>query len=47
MTTVNYDRAVSYYDETRGSRPGVSQRDREALLAWKQSQVSPATERSL
>ena len=33
MTTVNYDRAVSYYDETRGFRPGVSERYREAALA--------------
>lgn len=32
MTTVNYDRAVSYYDETRGFRPGVSDRYREAVL---------------
>ena len=33
MTTVNYDRAVSYYDETRGLRAGVSERYREAVLA--------------
>ncbi len=33
MTTVNYDRAVSYYDESRGLRAGVSQRFREAVLA--------------
>lgn len=33
MTTVNYDRAVSYYDETRGLRAGVSQRYRQAVLA--------------
>lgn len=33
MTTVNYDRAVSYYDETRGFRPGVSQRYRAAARA--------------
>ena len=32
MTTVNYDRAVSYYDETRGFRPGVSERYRHAVL---------------
>lgn len=33
MTTVNYDRAVSYYDETRGFRAGVSERYREAVRA--------------
>lgn len=33
MTTVNYDRAVGYYDETRGLRAGVSQRYREAVRA--------------
>lgn len=32
MTTVNYDRAVSYYDETRGFRAGVSERYRQAAL---------------
>ncbi len=32
MTTVNYDRAVSYYDETRGFRPGVSECYRDAVL---------------
>ena len=32
MTTVNYDRAVSYYDETRGLRAGVSERYRDAVL---------------
>ena len=32
MTTVNYDRAVSYYDETRGFRAGVSERFRAAVL---------------
>ena len=31
MTTVNYDRAVSYYDETRGLRAGVSERFRAAV----------------
>ena len=31
MTTLNYDQAVSYYDETRGFRPGVSERYRLAL----------------
>ena len=32
MTTVNYDRAVSYYDATRGFRAGVSERYRDAVL---------------
>ncbi len=31
MTTLNYDEAVPYYDETRGFRPGVSQRYRDAV----------------
>ena len=31
MTTLNYDQAVPYYDETRGFRPGVSERYRAAL----------------
>lgn len=32
MTSVNYDRAVSYYDETRGLRAGVRERYRDAVL---------------
>lgn len=31
MTTANYDRAVTYYDETRGYRPGVSEGYRDSL----------------
>ena len=32
MTTVNYDTAVPYYDATRGFRPDVSRRYRNAIL---------------
>ena len=34
MTTVNYDQAVAYYDETRAFQPGVAERYREAVLAY-------------
>lgn len=41
MTSVNYDRAISYYDATRGFRAGVSERFRKAAL-----ELTGATERT-
>ena len=34
MTTVNYDQAVAYYDETRALRPGVAARYRQAVRPY-------------
>lgn len=34
MTTVNYDRAVAYYDETRAFRSGVAEAYRQAVLRF-------------
>ena len=34
MTTVNYDRAISYYDQTRAYRAGVVERYRRAVLEY-------------
>lgn len=34
MTTVNYDRAAAYYDETRAFRSGVAERYRQAILPF-------------
>ncbi|MCY4071274.1 MAG: class I SAM-dependent methyltransferase [Chloroflexi bacterium] len=41
MTTVNYDRAVTYYDETRAFRSGVAERYRQAVLHYLAGQDSP------
>src|SRR5689334_18684595 len=33
MPTISFDRAVDYYDETRGFPPGVAERIRDAILS--------------
>lgn len=40
MTTINYDRAAPYYDQTRGYRHGVAERYHEALLAYTRAESS-------
>ena len=41
MTTVNYDRAVAYYDETRAFRPGVAEQYRLAVLSYLTGRDNP------
>lgn len=41
MESVRFDRAVGYYDATRGFAPGVAERIRDAIVA--QTGASPAT----
>ncbi|MCY4018254.1 MAG: class I SAM-dependent methyltransferase [Chloroflexi bacterium] len=41
MTTVNYDRAVAYYDETRAFRSGVAEQYRQAILPFLDGHDNP------
>jgi ubiquinone/menaquinone biosynthesis C-methylase UbiE len=40
MSSVSFDRAVAYYDETRGFAPGVAEQIRDAIVQYTQIQLA-------